>query len=85
MLQGRQWLPKTWGASSNAARRRCLAAPSILPKSGGVIAPLPPFIDAPANELSVPAESLKSLGCTQLWKVFRQKRFYFFFCQKSPI
>ena len=41
MLQGRQWLPKTWGASSNAARRRCPEAPSILPK------PLPPFIDAP--------------------------------------
>ena len=37
--------------NSNAARRRCLAAPSILTKFGGEIAlpAPPPFIDAPAK------------------------------------
>ena len=39
------------GGSSNAARRRCPAAPSILPKYGGGgnchPVPAPPFIDAP--------------------------------------
>ena len=49
-LQGRQQLSKTGGASNNAARRRCPAAPSILPKYGGAIAnPAPPFIDAPEH------------------------------------
>jgi hypothetical protein len=35
---------KIWGAGSNAARRRCQAAPSDLPKYGGAAAPplLPP-------------------------------------------
>ena len=35
---------KSGGAGSNAARRRCPAAPSDLPKSGGAAAPpgLPP-------------------------------------------
>jgi hypothetical protein len=36
--QGRKWLSKTGGASSNAA---AMAAPSILPKGGGAIAPPP--------------------------------------------
>ena len=30
---------KIWGPGSNAARRRCSAAPSDLPKSGGAAAP----------------------------------------------
>ena len=40
------------GEGSNAARSRCLAAPSILLKYGGAIAPPcpPPFIDAPVND-----------------------------------
>ena len=43
--QGRKWLPKTGRANSNAARRCCLAAPSILPKTGWAIAhpPLTPL------------------------------------------
>ena len=32
---------KIWEAGSNAARRRCPAAPSDLPKSGGAAAPIP--------------------------------------------
>ena len=40
-----------WGASSNAARRHCPAAPSILTKSGGDNCP-PPFIDAPVSKSS---------------------------------
>ena len=36
--QGRNWLPKTGWASSNAACRRCPPAPSILPKTGWAIA-----------------------------------------------
>ena len=35
------WLPKTGWASCNAARRRCPAAPSIMPKSGGQLSTLP--------------------------------------------
>ena len=50
MAQGRKWLPKAWWAISNAALRRCLAAPSILPKSGWVYAhpahPLPPCLES---------------------------------------
>ena len=34
VTQGRNCLPKTGWASSNAARRHCPASPSILPKSG---------------------------------------------------
>ena len=44
-----KWLPKTGWANSNAARRRCMAAPCILPKSGWAIAhpahpPLTPLL-----------------------------------------
>ena len=38
ICQGRKWLWKTGWASSNAARRRCPAAPSILTKTGWAIA-----------------------------------------------
>ena len=44
VVQGRKWLLKSGGASSNTSNN---AAPSILPKSGGAIAPLPPFTYAP--------------------------------------
>ena len=37
---------KSWGAGSNAARRRCPAAPSDLPKSGGAAAPPAPPLGA---------------------------------------
>ena len=37
-FQGRNWRPKTGWASSNAAQRRCPAAPSILSKTGRAIA-----------------------------------------------
>ena len=39
LLQGRKWLPKSGGTSSNTSSN---AAPSILPKSGGEIAPPAP-------------------------------------------
>ena len=36
---------KSGGAGSNAARRRCPAVPSDLPKSGGAVAPpAPPLV-----------------------------------------
>ena len=38
---------KIWGAGSNAARRRCPAAPSDLPKAGGAAAPPAPPLAAP--------------------------------------
>ena len=43
--KGQNWLPKNYVASSNAARRCCLALPSILPKTGWAIAhpPLTPL------------------------------------------
>ena len=34
MYQGRKWLPKAGWANSNAARRNCPTAPSILSRSG---------------------------------------------------
>ena len=37
---------KIWGADSNVARRRCPAAPSDLPKSGGAAAPPAPPLGA---------------------------------------
>ena len=37
---------KSGGAGSNAARRRCPAAPSDLPKSGGAAAPPAPPLGA---------------------------------------
>jgi hypothetical protein len=45
------------GASSNATRRHCPAASSILPKSGGQLPPSP-FIDAPEKYLG----NIKVLG-----------------------
>ena len=42
VCQGRQLLPKTGWASSNAAHCRCPVAPYILTKPGGTIAPSAP-------------------------------------------
>ena len=41
-VQGCNKGQKSGGAGSNAARRRCPAAPSDLPKSGGAAAPTAP-------------------------------------------
>ena len=46
-LQGCSKGQKSGGAGSNAARRRCPAAPSDLPKSGGAAAPPAPPLAAP--------------------------------------
>ena len=42
IIQGCTKGQKSGGAGSNAARRRCPAAPSDLQKSGGAAAPLAP-------------------------------------------
>ena len=42
LLQGRNWLPNTGWAISNAAHRRWPAAPSILPKTGWATSPTCP-------------------------------------------
>ena len=46
-LQGCTKGQKSGGAGSNAARRRCPAAPSDPPKSGGAAAPCTPPSDMP--------------------------------------
>ena len=46
MQQGCTKGQKSGGAGSNAARRRCPAAPSDLPKSGGAAAPPAPPLGA---------------------------------------
>ena len=44
-MQGCSKGQKSGGAGSNAARRRCPAVPSDLPKSGGAVAPpAPPLV-----------------------------------------
>ena len=45
-MQGCTKGQKSGGAGSNAARRRCPAAPSDLPKSGGAAAPPAPPLGA---------------------------------------
>ena len=58
MLQGRQWLPKTWGASSNASRRRAAARRRLLfcQNLGGNCPLCPPAIDTPAQAGSIAAQ-----------------------------
>ena len=48
-MQGCSKGQKSGGAGSNAARRRCPAAPSDLPKSGGAAAPLAESLDNNVN------------------------------------
>ena len=61
---------KIRGAGSNAARRRCLAAPSDLPKSGGAAAPpAPPLGASLVHTYVVPLHKLQLISYMPLIKI----------------
>ena len=60
-IQGCTKGQKSGGAGSNAACRRCLVAPSDLPKSGGAAAPPAPPLATPLLMSTMGPKSIGSL------------------------